>query len=726
MNKDSESNKKTVIYNRLSREELLALSMRDEDKRTKYDCFETLLRFKNFSGASEAAAHLKYSNISGLGKNKIIRAYLSSSLGAQANFLIKNYISCFLDDGVSEKELILFLDNLHKSGLNRSEKYEIISKIKRTTSLGDSGKELLACTEFLIAYDDNNSVKPNCFIQDFTDLKNPLVVEKLVSYFYSMGEEKLAFRLLDQLAEMRGTFDDKVLRLSSLYRPEWLEEKIKHESNVLDIAEKSHLLVFSELRKKSEFFKEFYQVNLEKSINKYSGLNNYEKDGFIYTMLHIEEFERAIDLVGEEIYPNTMLSIQALRGYRCLLEEKFNESKDLFMGVLKQNPADLVSSQGIRFSLPRTGESMSSLIGLRQTIGYGIKGSGETGKHNVWGDLTISLLMSGSYLSGLYSKRKASHWVSLKCNYGDKFLCFEKLPEKKQGSLFIIADEGVGDEVRTAQFYREISKKYETVIATCDPRLYGVFKKSFPDINFLPVPRFRKGVREQESGMPQRLHGFSPKIANYLSAECQEIIDSSDFLTFGQTLFFNKFAGVLGAPEENNYLVPTGDYKITCTNKRRVGILWRSHLRTSWRRFMYMELEDFAPLAKLDNIELWAVQHEMTHDEVEFCRNNGILVSENIDMFNDFDAMSGFISQMDLLVGISSAPIELGAALGVPVWMLGISPENYYLRTAGGTTHVDQLTVNSKIIAPSWIDFSEPRELCRDMVIKEVVTALSP
>ncbi len=69
---------------------------------------------------------------------------------------------------------------------------------------------------------------------------------------------------------------------------------------------------------------------------------------------------------------------------------------------------------------------------------------------------------------------------------------------------------------------------------------------------------------------------------------------------------------------------------------------------------------------------------------------------------------------------ISSAPLELAAAVGTPVRMLGFSPENYFLRTTGGRSPEDRLTCNSEIVAPPWIDFSAPREECVALVMEDL------
>lgn len=65
------------------------------------------------------------------------------------------------------------------------------------------------------------------------------------------------------------------------------------------------------------------------------------------------------------------------------------------------------------------------------------------------------------------------------------------------------------------------------------------------------------------------------------------------------------------------------------------------------------------------------------------------------------NSVIGIPSSFDLVIGVSSLPIELSAAAGTPVWMLGFSPETYYRRKNGGRTDCDVVTVNSTIIGPS-------------------------
>lgn len=113
------------------------------------------------------------------------------------------------------------------------------------------------------------------------------------------------------------------------------------------------------------------------------------------------------------------------------------------------------------------------------------------------------------------------------------------------------------------------------------------------------------------------------------------------------------------------------------------------------------------------------MQHAIDPAEAAYCDEHGIRRIEDVDLFDDFEGLAGHLASMDLVIGISTVPMELAAAVGTPTWLLGFSPENYLYRTGGGATPVDQLSRNSRIIAPPWIDFTAPYQECLDLVMGE-------
>ncbi|BBM03882.1 hypothetical protein GL2_39560 [Microbulbifer sp. GL-2] len=530
---------------------------------------------------------------------------------------------------------------------------------------------------------------------------------------------------MERLYRYHGLQNPTVLVALLNFDPEWpgvnLSDLPERFLDRLDILQLAH-----DQKEINQHFQILYENSLNKIRELYHDANIYKKDQILTRLLRLDLLDEIQGLISSHLQlPNTVLSQFSAEGLNCFVANNFLSARDHFKRVIEEDPSDSIAAQGLRLTLPRAGGKMDSILEVRNKHGYGITGAGRTGVNaSIGSDKTISLLMSGQYKSGLYSKRHAAHWQLLKRIYGDRFYNYEQIPtDGSIKNLFIIGDEGVGDEVRTAQFYSYLSKTFERITISCDPRLTNIFQYSFPNITFIPVERYRKGLTKNSSSSDPRISGLNQKLSQILTNECKDLMDQADGITFGQNLFFNRFIGNIPFNKQGGYL--SQNIKRQSTAKLKIGILWRSHFVTMWRKFMYLKVEDFLPITKLENIEIWSMQHCIEEDELEFCHKNNIKIVEGIDFFNDFDGMSPILEGLDLMIGISSLPMELAAAAGTPVWMLGFSPENYFLRTAGGNKEADQLSTNSTIIAPQWIDFSAPTTDCISLVMQEACKKLS-
>ena len=448
----------------------------------------------------------------------------------------------------------------------------------------------------------------------------------------------------------------------------------------------------------------------------------YQRKNILRIYLSNERLNEASSLIDENAVPDTVLSAINVRGQQAFEREDYRLARECFRRVLVEDPADKSASAGLRFCLPRTGGRISDMLEVRDVLGYGLPGGGLPGhRAEVGRELTSSLLFSGQYLLGQAAKAYSGHGQLMKKAYGERFLNFEPLPDGRGKSLFVIADGGVSDEVRTAQFYASLSARFERVTISCDPRLLGLLQRSFPDIHFVGSFRHRKGLADRIGRLGTRSRMVNGALANLVTLEAEPHIESANYITFGQCLFLSHFLGDLerGVGRFLSPLAPREKGR-----RRRIGLVWRSHVVTGWRRAMYLSVEDLKPLLQAD-ADFVSIQHMMTPQEETFCIDNGIAVPRDIDLYNDFEAIADLTAGLDLVIGLSTLPIELAAAVGTPVWMLGYSPENYFLRTRDGTTEADTLTRNSTVIAPTHIDFSRPKAVCVDLVMQEALRRLA-
>lgn len=101
----------------------------------------------------------------------------------------------------------------------------------------------------------------------------------------------------------------------------------------------------------------------------------------------------------------------------------------------------------------------------------------------------------------------------------------------------------------------------------------------------------------------------------------------------------------------------------------RIGIAWagrNTHLADSRRSIAF---EKLLPLFNLRNVSWFSLQKWMPGD-VRPAIPPGVTWIDWSDEFIDFADTAGLISNLDLIISIDSAPVHLGGALNIPVWLL--------------------------------------------------------
>ena len=699
-----------------------------------YEAFLYLYKLRNYASAALVAKNLDRDQLSEKEKINIIRCFLSSNHGLEADYMLDELADEILRKRPIDPKLMLnFASAVSISGFDHDKKRRLIKGVFNVSAENSSFSKEHALNLNWLIFKLECEVKASVDPLDYVELSDkeirsfPILV-KFMSALRSYGHDEIVNCYLEQSYEEGGFLSLPVLKSIILCWPEWFRgKKVLSEIPEIFLSDLSLLSLLHAQKGLCFELVEVYEHCLVRQKHEYKTANLYKKSSILRTLLFLNLTDDVLQMGSQDRLPSSVLPIQVAKGYRYFETDDFYSSHDCFLRVLEEDPGDDMAAAGLRLALPRSGNNMRSMLAIRSRIGYGIKSAGRRGVRYSGSELTSSLLLSGDYLKGQYTIRNSPNWLSLKRFYQERFLSCELLVlnRAKEKSIFIIGDSGVGDEIRASQFYGRIAGMFMDVVVSCDPRLYGFFTASFPSIKFIPVPRYRKGVSTRSiQKSEKRIIGFDEKVSNYLTESCRTYMESSDYITYSQNLYFNYFAGVLTRPPTGAYLTGGSNLSLPETKKLRVGLLWRSHFRAGSRRYMYLELEDFLPLTNIQGLELWSVQHCIEDEEAEFCRAHGINLIQDVDLFNDFEGMSGYLKNMDVLIGISSVPIELAAALGVEVWMLGFSPENYYLRTEGGKDSHDRYTLNSTVIAPPWIDFSEPRDECVRQVFGEVCRRL--
>lgn len=224
----------------------------------------------------------------------------------------------------------------------------------------------------------------------------------------------------------------------------------------------------------------------------------------------------------------------------------------------------------------------------------------------------------------------------------------------KGKTLFIYAEQGVGEEIMFASCLPEIVEQADLCIIECDKRLMPIFARSFP------------GVEVVER--------FAPN-APYP----QEVLHADIRTAIGSLPMFLR-SDIADFPERRAYLLPDKQ-KADSWRKRleelgnglKIGISWRGGGEVSERRKRSTVLEQWSGIFSINSASFINLQYGDCAAELKEAKEKlGVTIHdwEDADPLKDLDNFAAQISALDIVISIDNATVHMAGALGVPVWTL--------------------------------------------------------
>lgn len=180
--------------------------------------------------------------------------------------------------------------------------------------------------------------------------------------------------------------------------------------------------------------------------------------------------------------------------------------------------------------------------------------------------------------------------------------------------LLLLGEQGVGDEILFASMFNELQYLVEDLTVDCEPRLYNIFKRSFPNITFIPREHYGHKSTEREFD------------AMYLMG---------DLLL----LFRNDNKKFPGKP----YLIPDPDLVEAWSKfKPDVGVSWVGRQG---------RIDEIVNLGNLS----------LQYDE-----RNDVLFNPNFDLKNDFDNLFALIYNLKKVICVPTTVAHIAGSMGIP------------------------------------------------------------
>lgn len=290
--------------------------------------------------------------------------------------------------------------------------------------------------------------------------------------------------------------------------------------------------------------------------------------------------------------------------------------------------------------------------------------------------------------------RKMKVTGTVRSYLGPKYVqSVDEFTQAPGGINLVVADFGPGDEIRFATTYSEIGAAGgdSRVVFTCDPRLLGLLRRHYTQLEFVPSARIRNLSRlkhfDDHDQLPgSELHVFFDNRGWAETKTADKIILVSDAL--GDVI--DGYASFKGLPclKADPALVVEwrGRLEKHRQSELLVGLSWRSSLLSYARNEHYLAVEDLLPLFELEGVRFVNLQYDDCRKELAWLEQRfpgKMLHFEDLDQFDDLDGVAALMECLDLVVAPATAVVELAGALGRPTFLLSNSSELQWRKIPG-------------------------------------------
>ena len=267
-------------------------------------------------------------------------------------------------------------------------------------------------------------------------------------------------------------------------------------------------------------------------------------------------------------------------------------------------------------------------------------------------------------------------WAAAKCRHLKPEMYIERLglpPEWDgqqitNGTLFVFQEQGIGDELRFANCFEDLSKRLKTkCYIETDARLIPLFSRSFPELSFI-----EKLEREVDNHV----------IVNY--AEAVEKLNATVHCPLGDLpLHFRPSINHFNFNDA--YLVPDENERAhwrkvfeEIGQELKIGFCWQTALPSKTYDSYFPDLHELGPIFALKNATFVNLQYTDCEQQLQAAENDfniTIFRPTNIDMFNELDRVAALISECDIVIGPMTAVISMAGAVGTKCYGLSLHPD---------------------------------------------------
>ncbi len=214
--------------------------------------------------------------------------------------------------------------------------------------------------------------------------------------------------------------------------------------------------------------------------------------------------------------------------------------------------------------------------------------------------------------------------------------------------VLVWREQGLGDEILFATCIPDLIALGADVCLALDSRLVGLYQRALPEVRVVEDGCWGDGPFDYHVPL-----GNLPGL-----------------LRRSRTEFRARWSYLVPAREQ---AALWADRLATVGSGLRVGICWRSGLRTPDRRRYYAELQEWLPILAVPGVTFINLQYDECEAELAAAETaSGIRIHRwpQADLRNDLEGVAGLLWHLDLVITAPTAVSSLAGAVGTETWQL--------------------------------------------------------
>ena len=227
--------------------------------------------------------------------------------------------------------------------------------------------------------------------------------------------------------------------------------------------------------------------------------------------------------------------------------------------------------------------------------------------------------------------------------------------------VLVVREQGVGDDLQFGHNLNYLINKVSKVYLACDERLASLMQLSFPSIELIPLKANSAVIQNQiKLKLLENVDSWIPmgSIGQYIYKETGEHWHDEKFVQLPEEMQQSWLRKVSDSSDKQSL---------------KIGISWRSGLRSGARNRNYLSINDVAhfmkqfPGATFYNLQYGDCDKELK--KLKKLTGIDVVTFEELDLKDDFLSTAALINSLDAVFTSGSSVFRLTVAVGKPCYV---------------------------------------------------------